>query len=74
MRWKCGYGHYETTTNQLTYHVTKQRRLGELVWIALMHNDDTECLTEVPGPLPLNRRQAMHNCETHAREYAHDHH
>jgi len=43
------------------------------MWFAYMRrNDDTEeCQAqEVPGPLPLNRRQAMANCEDHAKEYS----
>lgn len=41
------------------------------MWFAYMkHEDDPP--KEVPGPLPLNRRQAMSNCEEHAKEHCHD--
>lgn len=70
MRWKCGYGHYEAQIGPLTYIVTKQWRHGEVMWFAYMHEDDTEPPKEVPGLLPLNRRQAMNNCDEHAKEHA----
>ena len=42
------------------------------MWLAFMHhNDEDEILMEVPGPLPLNRRQAKQNCETHSKEHTH---
>lgn len=72
MRWKCGYGHYEAETESFTYVVTKQWRRGESMWFAYVHDEGDQPPEEVPGRLPLNRRQAMHNCETHAKEYAHE--
>lgn len=68
MNWQCGYGHYEAATDRYTYVVIQQRRRGEPMWHAFMHND-LEPPKEVPGPLPLTRRQAMKNCEEHAKEY-----
>ena len=71
--WHCHYGHYAAETDLLTYVVTKQWRRGEQMWFAYMHhNDEMEEPKEVPGPLPLNRRQAMSNCEEHAKEYVNE--
>lgn len=72
MRWKCHYGYYEAKTPSLTYVVNKQWRRGEYMWYALMADESEQQLKEVPGLLPLTRRQAMRNCETHAKEYAHE--
>lgn len=57
-------------TDSLTYIVTLQSRRGEMMWYAIMHDDDT-VLKEVPGPIPLNRRQAMALCEAHYKENNH---
>lgn len=71
MRWMCGYGHYETRVGSLTYVVTKQWRRGEPMWFAYMHTEE-QPPKEVPGPMPMNRRQAMRNCEEHTKEYANE--
>ena len=73
VNWNCHYGHYESKTDRFTYVVTKQWRRGELMWFAFMHTheeDEDQPIKEVPGLLPLNRREAMHNCEEHAKEYS----
>ena len=72
MHWGCGYGLYEAKTDLFTYVVTKQWRRGEQMWFAFMQHNDEHHLKEVPGPLPLNRRQAKRNCEEHAKEYSND--
>lgn len=66
MRWSCGYGHYEATTEGLTYVVSKQWRRGEPFWLALVQTEEGPHV-EVPGTLPLTRREAMANCERHAQ-------
>lgn len=65
MRWECGYGHYRASHDGFTYIVSKQWRRGEPMWLAFVH-DDQHRNHEVPGPIPLNRRMAMANCESHA--------
>lgn len=71
MNWKCGYATYEAYADPFTYVVTQQWRRSELMWFAYMHTEEDRPPQEVPGPLPLNRRQAMNNCEEHAKEMAH---
>ena len=66
MKWKCHYGCFRAESDRFDYVVTKQWRRGEMMWFALMHDRTETPPTEVPGPLPLNRRQAMRNCEEHA--------
>jgi hypothetical protein len=53
------------------YTVNKVWRRGEFFWIGLMNDDNGEGpWEEVPGGLPLDRRQAMTQCDEHAKEMA----
>lgn len=72
LHWHVRLGAYYATAGQSSvYTVTKVWRQGESFWIGL-HNDDcgNGPWEEVPGGLPLNRRQAMTKCEEHAKEMA----
>lgn len=65
LKWNVGYGHYSLHVGAASYTVVRQLRRGEMMWHAFVH-EESEPPQEIPGPLPLNRRDAMGNCEVHA--------
>lgn len=67
MEWHVRYGEYYAPGGQAdVYTVAKVWHRGEYCWIGMINDDNGEGHWDpVPGPLPLNRRQAMHNCEEH---------
>lgn len=70
LTWGVRFGEYYALVEPAgVYIVTKVRLAGDLYWTARYNDDNGNgSWITVPGPFPLNRRQAMKNAEDHAEE------